>query len=61
MDWADLVVPALSVPFAAGGAWVAVRAELKSIRRDVDRHESAIDKLHSRINRVTRHSSYKSN
>ena len=38
--------------FAAGGAFMAVRLELKTLRRDVDRLEGEIKHSHSRIDRL---------
>lgn len=51
----DFLVPVLSAAFAAGGAYMAVRVELRAVRRDVDRHETALADVHSRINRLIEH------
>lgn len=42
---AELLMPALSAIFAAGGAWAAVRVELRYIRRDVDELRSQVQGL----------------
>ena len=39
--WASL----LSAAFAAGGAWMAVRGELRYLRRDVDNLAKRLDRL----------------
>lgn len=51
MDSSTLVqfgVGTLSAVFAAGGAWFAVKAELKFLRRDVDENKRAIEKVEER-------------
>lgn len=45
MDWLQLLANAA---FAAGGAWVAIRVELRWLRRDVDRVEKRVDGLEER-------------
>jgi len=39
----------LGVAAAAGGAWLAVRVELRWLRSDVDRHERVIERHNERI------------
>lgn len=59
----NLGIALLSSAFAAGGAWVAVRAELRYLRRDIDENKREIDRveerrhadaviIHERINRL---------
>lgn len=36
LQWDALVVPLASAAFAWGGAWMAVRVNLRWLRRDVD-------------------------
>lgn len=43
MNLVELGIAALSAVFAAGGAWVAVRVELRVLRRDVDRSHTRLD------------------
>ncbi len=47
-----IATPLLSGAFAFVGALSAVKAELRHMRRDLNRHETAIDNIHSRINRL---------
>jgi hypothetical protein len=39
----EFVYPLFAAVFAAGGAWAAVRFELRALRRDVDRAHQRID------------------
>lgn len=43
MNVLEVVVPFASAVFAAGGAYIAVRLELKYLRRDVDHAHKRID------------------
>ncbi len=54
-----IATPLLSGAFAFVGAISAVKTELRAIRRDLNRHETQIGSLHSRINRLL--SAHKSN
>ena len=47
-----IATPLLSGAFAFVGAISAVKAELRGLRRDVDRINGETDTLHARINRV---------
>lgn len=43
------IVALVSGAFAAGGAWMAVKMEVKGIRRDVDRHELRLNSHSDRL------------
>jgi hypothetical protein len=38
----------ISASFAAGGAWLAVRTEMRWMRRDIDENKIAIEKVEQR-------------
>lgn len=44
----NLGIALLSAAFAAGGAWMAVRGELKYLRRDTDRNHEEIQRVEER-------------
>jgi hypothetical protein len=44
----NIGIAMLSAAFAAGGAWLAVRTELKYLRRDVEINARAIEKVEDR-------------
>lgn len=44
----NIGIALLSAAFAAGGAWLAVRTELKYLRRDVDENKRSIEKVEER-------------
>lgn len=44
----ELFWSALGAVFAAGGAWAAVRLEMRVLRRDVDRAHTRLD-THDRV------------
>lgn len=46
--WFNLGIAVLSATFAAGGAWLAVRTELKYMRRDIDDNRSSIKEVEQR-------------
>lgn len=39
----------VSAAAAAGGAWAAVKAELRALRRDVTRHDEDIRELRAQV------------
>ena len=48
-EWiVNTLIAILSAAFAAGGAWIAVKSELKWLRRDVDRNARELEKLEDR-------------
>jgi hypothetical protein len=49
MDGAEIVLAAVQVVAAAGGAWLAVRVELRWLRADVDRHEKKLEHHDTRM------------
>lgn len=50
MDISDVVIPALSAAFAAGGAYLGVKVELRYMRRDIDNNKNDLDKLRDEKN-----------
>lgn len=46
--WFNLGIAVLSATFAAGGAWLAVRTELKYMRRDIDDNRASIKEVENR-------------
>ena len=52
MEWQYFILAALTGLFSFAGAFIAVRAELRSIRRDVDGNSRAIGKAHERIDQI---------
>lgn len=48
-EWiANIVIGLVSGAFAAGGAWFAVRVEMRYMRRDIDDNRAAIKEVESR-------------
>lgn len=45
----ELAKAALMIIGSAGGAWLAIRVELRWLRTDVDRHERRLDTIDTRI------------
>jgi len=44
----DVGVAVISAAAAAGGAWAAVRTEMKYLRRDIDRNSREIERVEER-------------
>lgn len=52
MNALELGVAALSAVFAAGGAWAAVRLELRYLRGSVKQLQRETERAHERIDQV---------
>lgn len=51
-DKIELIALIVGQCLTAGAIYGAIRSDLNATRRDIDRHEHAIDRLHDRIDNM---------
>lgn len=51
----DVALALVQVIAAAGGAWLAVRVELRWLRSDVDKHEKRLNHHSARLHKLEVH------
>lgn len=48
----ELIAVIIGQLFTAGAIYGAIRSDINAMRRDVDRHDHALDRLHDRIDNL---------
>ena len=49
---AELIAMIVAQCLTAGAIYGAIRSDINAMRRDVDRHDHALDRLHERIDNL---------